>query len=286
MSRRAAVVVPTHDHATTLPFALQSALAQTVGDIEVHVIGDGVGDDTRDVVADFLRDDSRVRFHDLPKGPRLGEVYRHDVILGLDTAMVTYLCDDDLLLAGHIAAMEQLLVDADFAHPPPIRVDGGENCHYLPIDISLPRYRQLLLSGRNRIPLTGAAHTVAAYRRLPHGWRTTPVGISTDLYMWQQFLAQPWCRAVTGSVATAVSFPSPTRPGWTAEQRGAELARWYSELSDPAGHEGFDESVRAAYRAAALDNDRRIMAITSSQWWRTRVAISNVLRHRRARGRQ
>ena len=64
------MIVPTHDHASTLGLAVRSALAQTLGDIEVHIIGDGVGDETRAVVEHLVHDDTRVRFHDLPKGER------------------------------------------------------------------------------------------------------------------------------------------------------------------------------------------------------------------------
>ena len=52
-----AVIVPTHDHAATLPFSIGSITAQTVADLDIVIIGDGVGDDTRDAVADLRRDD-------------------------------------------------------------------------------------------------------------------------------------------------------------------------------------------------------------------------------------
>ena len=39
---RASILVPTHDKPETLPLAVDSALRQTVPEIEVIVIGDGV----------------------------------------------------------------------------------------------------------------------------------------------------------------------------------------------------------------------------------------------------
>ncbi len=61
------VIVPTHDHAGLLGMSVGSVLEQTFADIDVVVIGDGVGDDTRDVAAGLVAADARVRFVDLPK---------------------------------------------------------------------------------------------------------------------------------------------------------------------------------------------------------------------------
>ena len=50
---RATVLTPTHDHGALLGHSLRSALAQTVENIEVFVVGDGVNDDTRAVVEEL-----------------------------------------------------------------------------------------------------------------------------------------------------------------------------------------------------------------------------------------
>jgi len=79
-----------------------------------------------------------------------------------------------------------------------------------------------------------AGHTLAAYRRLPHGWRTAPADIPTDLHMWRQFLDQPWCRVQTDWRPTSLQFPSPPRRDWTLEQRLAELDEWVNRSRQPA----------------------------------------------------
>lgn len=43
----ATVVIPTQDHGPTLRYAVQGALAQTVEDLEILVVGDGAPDVTR-----------------------------------------------------------------------------------------------------------------------------------------------------------------------------------------------------------------------------------------------
>ncbi|HYA08203.1 MAG TPA: glycosyltransferase, partial [Gaiellaceae bacterium] len=77
MTLAATVLIPTHDHGPTLLRSVGSVLAQTVPELEVLVIGDGVPDVTRELMAKVTAGDERVRFFDHPKGPRHGELYRH-----------------------------------------------------------------------------------------------------------------------------------------------------------------------------------------------------------------
>jgi GalNAc5-diNAcBac-PP-undecaprenol beta-1,3-glucosyltransferase len=250
VSAAALVVIPTHDHALLLPHALRSAQAQTFGDLEVAVIGDGVGDDTRDALAPFLRDDPRIVFHDRPKAGRTGEPHRHEVIRASEARWITYLCDDDLLLPRHLEVVVAALADHDLVHPPQLHVDGDGTLVVGPTDMGDPGWRAVQLAGASLVGLTGLAHTAAAYRRLPFGWRTTPPGSYTDQYMVQQFLGEPWCRARGLATATCVRFPSPLRSGWTADERTEELATWAGRLASPSGVAAFVEAVGERHAAA------------------------------------
>jgi hypothetical protein len=250
----AAILVPTHDHAATLDLAVRSALDQTVAEIEVVVIGDGVGDDTRGVVSDLRREDPRVRFLDFPKGPNHGETHRGAAIEETRAEIVCYLCDDDLLLPEHVESMADLLADADLVNSQNgyLEVDGSWYPYIS--DLASPQCRDWLLRpDRNSVSLTGTAHTVAAYRRLPHGWRTTPPDRWPDHYMWQQFLAQPWVRAATAARVTAVQFPShlDDRASLPPEERRAELIAWRERLATGEGRARFEASVQHAVMAEA-----------------------------------
>jgi glycosyltransferase involved in cell wall biosynthesis len=108
----ATILIPTHRHAAFLPYSLESALGQEGASVEVFVVGDGVEEPTREVIARYA-DDDRLRFFDRPKGPRLGEAHRHAILQEANGRIVTYLADDDLLLRDHVANVLELLEDTD-----------------------------------------------------------------------------------------------------------------------------------------------------------------------------
>jgi Glycosyl transferase family 2 len=250
----AAVLVPTHDHPMTLDLAVRSALEQTVAEIEVLIVGDGVGEETREVTSSLEREDERVRLLDLPKGPNHGEVHRGTAIESTDAEIVCYLCDDDLLLPAHVESMRELLAEADLAHSQNGYLQADGSWSHIFADLSSPACRAWVLRpGSNVVSLTGTAHTVAAYRRLPHGWRTTPAGRWPDHHMWQQFLAEPWVRAVTAPRVTALQFPSHMggREDWPPERRRAELESWRATLATPEGRALLEAAIGEAVRTQA-----------------------------------
>ncbi|HPO73662.1 MAG TPA: glycosyltransferase family 2 protein [Armatimonadota bacterium] len=57
------VVIPAYNRARFLPECLDSVLAQTFTDWECIVVDDGSTDGTRELVADYIRRDSRFRYH-------------------------------------------------------------------------------------------------------------------------------------------------------------------------------------------------------------------------------
>ena len=188
---------------------IRSALAQEGCSVELFIVGDGVEDDTRAAIEPF-RADPRVRFFDFPKGERHGESHRHLALSEAAGRIVCYVSDDDLVLPGHVSTMLELLAEVDFAHSPPFFVHPGDELVYVPFDLAQASQRARLTSDDwNAIGLTGAAHTLDSYRRLPRGWHPAPAGIWTDLYMWQQFLDLPGFRGVTGTGAHASPLPEP-----------------------------------------------------------------------------
>jgi glycosyltransferase involved in cell wall biosynthesis len=272
----ASILIPTYRHAALLPYALRSALDQKGATVEVLVVGDGVEDATRDVLAQFASD-SRVRFFDFPKGPRHGEVSRHAALQEAQGRVVCYLSDDDLLLPGHAAEMCRLLADADFAHGPSARFTGDGELLFFPWNYGREEF---VAVGRGRIGsigLTGTAHTLEAYRRLPYGWRTTPPGMPTDHHMWLQWLDLPGLRAVRGERLTYLTFPDPDWGKLPESERAASLADWYERSREPGFADELDGLLREAIRRAAEDYHlwaRReqlgLEAVHATRTWRLR----------------
>ena len=243
MNTVATILIPTHDHGPTLRYSIASTLDQTIDEIEIFVVGDGVPDVTREIMADFMRYDRRVRFFDNPKGPRHGEILRHAALQDAQGEIVCYLSDDDLYLPDHIEIMVAQLRDFDFAHALPLKVSPDGEFRVWTCDLERQHFLDLIQSGQNLIPLSCGAHRLDYYRVLPYGWRTSPVDTATDLYMWQQLLAQPGGRFASGFYPTVLHFPSPARAGYSNEKRSSELSDWYDRVTNPTWRPVFVEQV-------------------------------------------
>jgi len=225
VSLAATVLIPTHDHGPLLLHSVPSALAQTVTELEVLVVGDGVPDETRELMAGLVAGDERVRFFDNPKGERHGEAHRHAALQEARGEIVCYLSDDDVWLPDHVEELQRLLARADVAHTLSFAIDVGR-LHVVRQDLAREFHRQVLLGGESRIHLSITGHTMELYRRLPGGWQPTPPGIYTDLYFWQRLLSLSGTQAASGTRPTVLHFPSDLRLGWSIEERIAEIDRW------------------------------------------------------------
>jgi hypothetical protein len=205
----ATVLIPTFDNGESIRRSIDSALAQTVQDFELFVVGDGAVEVTRQIVTEKASGDSRIRFFDNPKGPGHGEIHRHAALQHATGEIVAYLADDDLWLPNHLELLRSLLADADFAHASAVLIGPGDALGRLVVDLTDPEDLAVERQTKNRIAPTMAGHTLAAYRRLPHGWRTAPAGSATDWWMWRQFLDQPGLRLASDPTVTALIFPNP-----------------------------------------------------------------------------
>jgi hypothetical protein len=272
----ATILIPTHSHAQLLPFAIRSALAQEGVQIELFVVGDGVENDTRRALEPFL-DDPRVRFFDRPKGERRGERLRHEALQESSAPVVCYLCDDELLLPGHIRQVVELLRHADLVTDFPANVWPDGSIHYFAFDLGRPEFVQLVAEGRAGGGLTGLAHTREAYDRLPFGWRPAPPDKPTDIYMMQQFVTLPGFTGATADRLTSLRFPSAVRKGLTAEDCVAELEAWERRIQDPAFPAELEALTFAAARRAAerlkltsVRLEDELVRVRNTRWWRLR----------------
>jgi glycosyltransferase involved in cell wall biosynthesis len=250
---RASVLIPTHDHHTTLPLTVDSVLRQSVADLEVLLIGDGVTAPLRAVIEELVAGDSRVRFLDHPKGPHHGERYRHDAILAAESDAIFYLCDDDLFLPSHVEDLLALLEDHNFVQSLNgyCRPDGSVS--FFAADLSNPTTIHLMLDerlGYNNASITGTAHSREFYLEVGDRWDTTPPGQHPDHHQWRKLWRHPSYRGATSARMTTVQLPTSSdgRDAWTPEQRHEELLRWYDLVTGPDAQQRYDAIVATSAR--------------------------------------
>jgi GalNAc5-diNAcBac-PP-undecaprenol beta-1,3-glucosyltransferase len=262
---RATVVIPTHDRGAALVHSAGSALAQTVEELEVFVVGDGVADTTRDVVADLCHRDKRIRFFDNPKGAGHGEVHRHAALSEARGRIVCYLSDDDLWLPDHVETLEDLLGEAEFAHTLPASIQPDQTFSSQVGDLDLAVLRDRMLEGGNFVPLSCAGHRLSTYRQLLHGWRPPPEGLRSDLHMWQQFLGNSALRFRTSGKITVVQLRAGARTSWSPDERLAEQETWALRLGD----ERFRDELVA--QAATYFRQESVRTLVSQLDWKSRA---------------
>jgi glycosyltransferase involved in cell wall biosynthesis len=234
------VLVPTYEHAATLPVSVGSALGQTFGDLEVLIVGDGPTDEVRAAVADLEARDPRVRFREYPKGPKHGLGNRHAALEHAGGEAICYLADDDLWLPTHLEVMRELLAGAEFVHGLPVRVAPDGSLRIRPLDLSQPgQVERILAEGRNVFRLSAVGHSLAAYRGLVRGW-----GGGSYRRLWEEFLRAPGVRTASALVPTVLQFPSAKRDV-PPERRVAELREWGERLAEPTGYARWMEELLA-----------------------------------------
>lgn len=248
-----AVLIPTHNHTSTLKYAVRSVLQQTFSNFEIFIIGDGATEETIEAAQSLTKSDSRVNFRSYPKSPRTGELYRHELLLEINSKYICYLSDDDLWFPDHLEIIRNLLQEHDFCYTFPFYIDEQDQFGTWYGDVTMPFFKEWLMSKSNQrynfIPLSAAAHTLKSYRQLPVGWQSTPVGKHTDLHMWQQWFNKPGVRVARGKMPSVFHFPSSMRRNMSAKQRNVEIAKWFKRLNNPALREAVViELLNAVYR--------------------------------------
>jgi glycosyltransferase involved in cell wall biosynthesis len=250
------VIVPTHNHSETLSYSVQSICEQTISNIEIVIIGDGVTDDVRHVAQQLCASDPRISFVDHPKTPRRGELLRNTVIRESQSTYIAYNCDDDLWFPHHLETLLTVIKDAHFTHPLPVLIGADGVPFFMPSDLSRRESVEWHLSEipRNTISLSGVMHTRESYLRLPYGWRETPVGRWTDHYMWQQFFEQEWFQGVTSPHATTLKLMAQGRDDLTSDERKKDIENWWHRLHSAEFQQEWNRMVRDAMWKSAVDH--------------------------------
>lgn len=231
---RFTIILPTTgNRGSLLPFSVGSIQNQTEQDFEIFIIGDGVAEPSKKTIRNLLEKDKRIRFFDHSKHDRRGEVYRHKALKEARGDFICYICDRDMWLPDHLETVASILSDFNFASTTFINVREDQS---LSTGQYIGYFGKEADSGHPNkvgISLSNAAHTLDLYNALPFGWRTTPEGFYTDIYMWMQFLDHPRCRAYSHTKPTTLYFKRGHFPGISVSQRETELRRWFEKLQKP-----------------------------------------------------
>jgi hypothetical protein len=235
----ALILLPTYDHQDTLYASIAAVLAQTVTDWQLVIILDGSPPKSHAIAHAFASFDPRITVWPKPKGPRLGEAYRDEVIREHSARFVFQINDDDLWLPNHVEILSELLETADFVHGPVVRIYPAPHPCERPASaigvFTSSEVRRAVQEGRGNV----AGPTQSAYRRssyldLAEGWTTTPeVWSATDMFMISKFLSHRHLRVASLTRPTSLTLHAHYRRGWSPEQRAAELLTFQELLTKP-----------------------------------------------------
>jgi glycosyltransferase involved in cell wall biosynthesis len=201
MEPRVTILLPTHNRADVLGYAIQSVLWQTERSFELLIVGDGCTDDTSRVVASFV--DPRIRWFDLPKAPLSGYANRNLALRQARGHYVAYAQHDDILFPDHVEKLVTTLdtngVDWAYSRPIWIMPDGV----VVPFAVNLTHGDELdyFLRAENYVPSTCVIHARSALERV--GYWPENVQFAADWGCWQQIIR-------TSESGTAGYCPSPT----------------------------------------------------------------------------
>ncbi len=181
------ILMPTHSRTDVIGFAIESVLAQTVGDFELLVVGDGCAQGTGDIVSRYR--DPRIRFLDLPKAPHFGYANRNAALRESRGEIIGFAADDDLLFPDHLELLlKELQGGAALAYGQALWVstDG----------IAAPFLANLTVANELRTFMTRGNSIAAScflYRvnSLParDSW-PEDIPVAADWYLWRKIIAE------------------------------------------------------------------------------------------------
>ena len=229
------VLIPTFNHCETIEFAIKSVQNQTIQDFEIIVVGDGQPKRLDTIMNKLTTSDKRIKYFPNSKGEGYGENYRKEALDKVNSSFICYLGDDDLWFPNHLEVMKHYLKKNDFVHTCQTHRQLDGSFLFLQDNLNFFFTRKKMLHSRwNFFGPTCVGHRLDSYRKLPHGWRPKPENLWSDLYMWRQWLEQPWAKFFSIQQVTTLKFPDAPRKNLKIDERLTELKNNWKKIANPA----------------------------------------------------
>lgn len=168
-------ILPTHNRADVLGFAIESVLAQSVADFELLIVGDGCNDETERVVHDFA--DSRITWMPFAKGPNLGYAHRNVAFQRATGEFIAFMAHDDLICCDHLEILLPHFTDAaiDIVHSRPVWVDPRGRAVPSTFSLRNPKHLQDFLARKlNSIPASCFIHRRECFAKVGYWDESLP----------------------------------------------------------------------------------------------------------------
>jgi glycosyltransferase involved in cell wall biosynthesis len=115
MQKKVVVAIPAYNAAATLPEALQSIAQQTHRNLRVIVIDDGSTDDTPNVVAQFLKQDSRFEYHRMSSNQGASAARNLALEMAGNTDFVMFQDADDVAAPNRVEVQLRYVMEQQLA---------------------------------------------------------------------------------------------------------------------------------------------------------------------------
>ncbi len=229
MSPRFSILLPTHNRADVVGYAIASVLQQIERDFELLVVGDGCTDDTAAVVQGF--DDPRIRWFDLPKAPHFGYANRNVALREARGELIGFMAHDDLMTSDHLALLARPFErdEVEWAYSRPVWVSRAGVVVPFAVDLRKPDQLNYFLTKRNTIPASCVMHRRECFER--YGYWPEDVPRGADWALWKNMVGPSrGSNLAYVPLATALHFRANWRTG--TDWGPPPLSEWLAVASD------------------------------------------------------
>ena len=105
------IILPTFNRGHMIHLAIESVLNQTYKDWELIIVDDGSTDDTKDVIAEFIEKDNKIRY--LHQKNKEGSAARNKGIKEAKGHWICFLDSDDIYHTNHLEEFKNLINQKD-----------------------------------------------------------------------------------------------------------------------------------------------------------------------------